>query len=604
MKAIEERSGSKRWTMVAVILGSGIVFLDSTVVSVALPRIGQDLPSSLFSPLEAQNYVYNGYLLTLSALLILAGALSDYYGRRRMFAVGLAGFGITSLACGLAWNMESLILFRLFQGAMGALLVPGSLSIINTTFGGEERGRAFGVWAGASAGTTILGPFIGGLLVQGISWRAAFLINIPLVVMALYATVIGVRESRDEEMSPRFDWLGAAAVALAVGGLAFGTIRGQQREWHDATAFIALAVGAVATLAIVPLMRLRQHPLIPPSLFRSRNFSVTNLSTLVIYGALYVTFFNLGLFVQGTLGYNPAAAGIMGIPGTLLLVLFSTRFGTLAARYGPRLFMTVGPALMGLGVLWYMRVPATSHAWVWGTSGSATLLPPFDYLRDFLPGLLLFGAGLMIMVAPLTTAVMTSVPEHNSGVASAINNAISRVGPQLAGALIFVAIASSFYSGLAARVPHLPVSSEHVRSEIAPLNRPDPSDRFRLRGDGTLTGRELIRPAKEASTHSFHVAMLIGAMLLFAGACVNAVGIRNPERVRREEEQVPGEAEEAPTVEPPHEAIGVGVHPGDPLHDELHESGELHHHHVCTSPPLAGTPVASGEDRARAGPQE
>ena len=575
---------SKRWTMVAVILGSGIVFLDSTVVNVALPRIGKELHSSLFSTLEAQNYVYSGYLLTLSALLILAGALSDYYGRRRMFAIGLAGFGLTSLACGMAWNFESLIAFRLLQGAMGALLVPGSLSIINTAFAGEERGRAFGVWAGASAGTTILGPFIGGVLVQGISWRAAFLINIPLVVVALYATLGHVAESRDEEMSPRFDWLGAAAVALAVGGLAYGTIRGQQREWHDATAFIALALGGVATLAIVPLMKFRPHPLIPPALFRSRNFSVTNISTLVIYGALYVTFFNMGLFVQGTLGYNPAAAGIMGIPGTLLLALFSTRFGALAARYGPRLFMAVGPALMGLGVLWYIRVPATSHPWVWGTSAAGSLLPPADYLIDFLPGLLLFGAGLMIMVAPLTTAVMTSVPEHNSGVASAINNAISRVGPQLAGALIFVAIASSFYSGLAARVSGLDVASEKVRSQIAPLNRPDPADRFHLRGDGTVSGGQLTRPAKEASTHSFHVAMVIGAVLLFAGAAINAVGIRNPERA------APPRAEEEPR-EP--------VPTGAAEHDRLHRLGETHDHQMCQGPPQAGTGVATGAERSR-----
>jgi hypothetical protein len=362
------------------------------------------------------------------------------------------------------------------------------------------------------------------------------------------------------------------------------------------SAFVALGVGAVATLAIAPLMRARPHPLIPPSLFRSRNFTVTNISTLVIYGALYVTFFNLALFVQGTLGYDPAAAGIMGIPATLLLALFSTRFGALAARYGPRIFMTVGPALMALGVLWYVRVPASSDPWVWGTSGSASLLPPVAYFVDFLPGLLVFGAGLMIMVAPLTTALMTSVPEHNSGVASAINNAISRVGPQLAGALIFVAIASSFYSGLADRVDGLPVRSEHVRTEIAPLNRPDAVDRFRITGDGTVTGRELIGPAKEASTHSFHVAMLIGALMLVAGAAVNGFGIRNPPRERPKEPERPEAVEEehAP-LEPAHEAVGVGVAPETALHDELHERGELHHHHVCTSPPQAGSPVAAGE---------
>jgi hypothetical protein len=380
-----------------------------------------------------------------------------------------------------------------------------------------------------------------------------------------------------------------------VGGLAYGTIRGQQSNWSDASAFVSLAVGGAATLAIVPLMRMRTNPLIPPSLFRSRNFTVTNISTLVIYGALYVTFFNLGIFVQGTLGYDPAAAGIMGIPGTLLLALFSTRFGTLAARHGPRLYMTIGPALMALGVLWYTRVPASSHPWVWGTSGSASLLPPADYMIDFLPGLLVFGAGLMIMVAPLTTALMTSVPEHNSGVASAINNAISRVGPQLAGALIFVAIASSFYSGLGARVTGLPVTSDHVRTEIAPLNRPDASDRFRLRGDGIITGRELIGPTKEASTHSFHVAMLIGALMLIAGAVVNGLGIRNPPRERPTGPERAEAAEDHAPREPAHEAVGVGVVPGTALHDDLHERGELHHHHLCTSPPQAGTPVAAGE---------
>jgi EmrB/QacA subfamily drug resistance transporter len=517
--------------MVAAVLGSGIVFLDSTVVNVALPQIGRDLSSSWFGTLEAQNYVYNGYLLTLSSLLILAGAMGDYYGRRRTFAIGLVGFGLTSLACGLAWNFESLIVFRLLQGAMGALLVPGSLAILNTAFSGEERGRAFGIWAGASAGTTILGPFVGGLLVQGISWRAAFLINIPLVIVATWATLRYVAESRDEEMSPRFDWLGAVVVFLAVGGLAFGTIRGQQRDWHDTVAYIALGVGTLATIALVPLMKLREHPLIPPSLFRSRNFTVANISTLLIYGALYVTFLNLGLFVQGTLGYDAAAAGIMGVPGTLFLALLSTRFGRLSARYGPRIFMTVGPFIMALGVLWYTRVPATSHGWRFGTANGATILPPGDYVVHFLPGLLLFGIGLMVMVAPLTTAVMTSVPEHNSGVASAINNAISRVGPQLAGALIFVAIATSFYAGLANRVPGLDPSNEQVRTAVAPFNRPDPNERVPVDGR-EASGEELAEPAAEASTHSFHLAMIIGAALLVVGAVVNGVGIVNPPRER------------------------------------------------------------------------
>src|SRR5712691_8450891 len=220
----------RRWILVAAVLGSGIVFLDSTVVNVALPRIGKDLPRLWFGILEGQSYVYNAYLLSLCALLILAGALSDYFGRRRMFLYGLVGFGVTSVLCGLAPTMELLVLFRVLQGAAGALLVPGSLALLTANFSGQEQGRAFGIWAGASAATTVLGPFVGGVLVDTTSWRAAFLLNVPLVVLALWATIRHVPESRDEQASGQFDWLGAAVVGLAVGGLAFGAIYGQERN--------------------------------------------------------------------------------------------------------------------------------------------------------------------------------------------------------------------------------------------------------------------------------------------------------------------------------------------------------------------------------------
>src|SRR5439155_6765015 len=245
---------------------------------------------------------------------------------------------------------------------------------------------------------------------------------------------------------------GAAVVFLAVGGLSFGAIIGQQQNWHGAVAYIALVVGAISAVAFPFLMTRSKHPLVPLSLFRSRNFTVTNISTLVIYGALYVTFAFVVIFLQGVLGYNPAAAGLVGIPGTLFLALGSTRFGKLAARYGPRLFMALGPAVMGLGVLWFARIPASSTGWVFGTGPGRRIFPPGSYAVDLLPGYILFGIGLMIMVAPLTTALMTSVPKQNSGVASAVNNAISRVGPQLAGALIFVVIATSFYNHVGAKV--------------------------------------------------------------------------------------------------------------------------------------------------------
>jgi len=375
----------QRWILLVAVLGSGIVFLDSTVVNVALPRIGKDLPRLFLGVFEGQSYVYNSYLLTLSSLLILAGALSDFYGRRRMFLYGLAGFGVTSVLCGVAPNMELLVLFRVLQGAAGALLVPGSLALLTANFEGEEQGRAFGVWAGASGATTILGPVLGGILVDTISWRAAFLINAPLVVLALWATWTHVPESRNEEASSQFDWLGAAVVALAVGGLAFGTIYGQQRDWRDPVGFVALAVGAVATIALPVLMMRSAHPLIPPHLFRSRNFAVTNISTLLIYGSLYVTFYYVVLFQQGTLGYTAAAAGAAGIPGTLFLIFFSTRFGSLAAKYGPRWFMAIGPAIMAVGVLWYVRVPPTSTPWRLQPSDLATTGRPCPTWRTSFP---------------------------------------------------------------------------------------------------------------------------------------------------------------------------------------------------------------------------
>jgi EmrB/QacA subfamily drug resistance transporter len=510
---------AERWTLFAAILASGIVFIDSTVVNVALPRIGRELPSSVFGVLEGQSYVYNAYLLTLSALLVLAGALTDYFGRRRMFVLGLAAFLVTSLLCGIAPSMELLIGFRILQGAAGALLVPGSLALLTATFTGEAQGRAFGLWAAASAATTILGPFVGGVLVDTLSWRVAFLINVPLCLVALWAALTYVRESRDENATGSFDWLGAAVVALAVGGLSFGTIYSQQREWRDPLGLVVLALGGVATVALPFLMLLRRDPLIPPALFRSRNFTVTNISTFLIYGALYVIGYFLTLFVQGTIGYTAAAAGLAFAPSGLFLVFLSSRFGALAGRHGPRRFMAIGPALMLLGVLWYARVPATTEPWSFVFGDPDTYLPPVAYLRDLLPGSLVFGLGLAIMVAPLTTALMTSVPVHNAGVASAVNNAISRVGPQLAGALIFVAITASFYSGLHERVPSIDINDPYTRRTISPLNverpptSPSPEDVSRIAAE------------REASTDAFHLAMLIAAALLAAGAITNAVGI-------------------------------------------------------------------------------
>ena len=508
----------RTWTLVAVVLGSGIVFLDSTIVNVALRAIGQQLPATLVGTLEGQSYVVNGYLLSLSALLILAGALADRYGRRLLFTIGLAGFGIASLVCGLAPNMELLILARLAQGAFGALLVPTSLALINAEFDGAERGRAFGIWAAATSALTVGGPVAGGFLIDTFGWRAAFLVNVPLVAIGVAIAVGFVAESRNEQASGHFDWLGAAAVALAVGGLSYGAIRGQEQAWADPTAWAGLVIGAVATASLLPLMLWRRNVLVPPSLFRSRNFTVTNISTMLIYGALYVLGYFLAVFLQGALGYTALASGLTGVPTGLALAFLSTTFGALAGRYGPRRFMAIGPAVMAIGLLWYVRLPDTSEAWTARLADPGSLVPPASVLIDVLPAILLFGLGISMLVAPLTTALMASVPVGNSGLASAINNAISRIGPLLATSVIFIAVSTAFYASLADRAPGVDVSAPEVRQQVSPLNPPD-----------LAAAPELVEASRGASTDAFHLAMLIAALLCAAGAAVNWVGIQDPE---------------------------------------------------------------------------
>lgn len=507
-------SRAQKWILVATVAASATVFLDGTVVNVALPRIGRDLHHSLVGVLEGQTYVYTGYLLSLSTLLILAGALTDVYGRRRVFLLGLAGFGLTSALCGLAPNLETLVVLRVLQGVAGAFLVPGSLALITANFSGPLQGRAFGIWSGASSGTTLLGPAVGGLLVDTLSWRAAFLINIPITAIAMYATWRHVPESRSDERPTSFDWLGAIIVGVAVGGLAFGTVYGQQREWRDPVAYVMLGVGALAAIGMPFYMARTRNPLIPLSLFRSRAFSTINVSTLLIYGALFASGYNQALFVQGTLGYSAAAAGLMFIPGGLLLTLMSPRFGTLAGRYGARPFLIVGPLLMAVACLLYARVPATSAAWNLRLDAPSSLLPPVSYLIDFFPATIVFGLGLGIMVAPLTAALMASVPVDHAGLASSINNAISRIGPQLAGALIFVAVTAVFYASLASRVPGLDPNSTALRADVSPLNRPTAS-----------APAAVAAQARYASGDAFHTAMVISAGLLVAGAAANAIGV-------------------------------------------------------------------------------
>jgi len=501
--------------MVAAILGSAMVFLDGTVMNLALPRIGAELPTSLVSTLEGQTYAVSGYLAVLAALLVLAGALADYYGRRRVFAIGLTGFGITSVMCGLAPTLELLVLARLLQGATGALLVPGSLAILTATFEGTARARAIGIWASATSATTLLGPVLGGFLVDSVSWRAAFLINVPLVAVALWATVRHMQESKAENASGRFDWLGAGVAVVAVGGLAFGAIRGQDRNWTDPVAWISLVCGAIALVAFPFLMARRPNPLVPLALFRRRRFATINLSTLLIYGALYTVFYVQALFLQGVVGYSATAAGVIGVPSSILLTVLSTRIGTLAGRVGPRRFLVAGPLLMAAALLWLARVPATTEPWLLTLGDPATWIPPAGALIDILPYILLFGIGISLVVAPLTATLMSSVPTANAGLASAINNSISRIGQPLLSALIFVVVTGSFYTALAGAVPGLDPSDPELRAQVQPLNPP-----------AAGTPPEIAKAAKVASVDALRLACIVCAALLAGGALANGVGLR------------------------------------------------------------------------------
>ncbi len=506
---------TQRWTLLAAIIGSAIVFLDGTVVNIALPMIGATLEATLVSTLEGQTYIASGYLAVLAALLVLAGALADFYGRRRIFGIGLAGFGVTSVACGLAPNLELLAVARLLQGAAGALLVPGSLSIITATFDGPQRARAFGIWAAATSGMAVLGPPIGGILVETVSWRAAFLINVPLVLIGLWATIRHMPESRDDRASGRFDWLGALVAALAIGGLAFGAIRGQDRQWADPIAWVALGVGAVATVAFPLLMATRRDPLVPLSLFASRAFATINLSTLLIYGALYVTSYFQNLFIQGVLGYTALAAAIVGLPSGILLTLLSSRVGAAAGRIGARPFLVAGPIVMAAGLLWFARIPSSSAAWGARLDQVSSLVPPVDVFVDILPAMVLFGIGISLIVAPLTSTLMSSVPVRNAGIGSAINNAVSRVGQPLLSAVIFIVVSGAFYGTLADRVPGADPTSPELRAQVQPLNPPQPG-----------APEPVQEAARIASTDAFHLAATVCAVLLAAGAVVNWIGLR------------------------------------------------------------------------------
>lgn len=390
--------------LLATILGSGVVFLDGTIVNLALPHISNSLHAG-FSDLQ---WIADGYLLSLSSLILLGGSLGDIFGRKRAYLIGLAGFGIVSLLCGLSPNVNFLIGFRILQGIFGALLVPGGLAIINTNFSREERGAAIGKWSAWSGILAAIGPLVGGYIIDATSWRWIFFINVPLIILCGLFARRGVEESRDQRVR-KVDARGAALAALALAGITYGLIEGPVNKWQ-AKALVPLIGGFIIAACFILYESRNKDPMVRLSLFRSRNFSGSNTMTFTMYGALAGFMFALVIYMQTKLGYSAIKAGASLLPVSIMLLLFSSRVGRLSTKYGPRYFMTIGPLLAAAGMFLLVNYrPGHSYWWF------------------LLPRVLLFAVGLVLLVAPLTTTVMTSVDESNSGIASGINNAVSRI---------------------------------------------------------------------------------------------------------------------------------------------------------------------------------
>ncbi len=466
-------SRQQRLTLVATILGSTVVFLDGTVVNVALPAISGDLDAGL----AGQQWVVEAYLLTMVSLLLVGGSLGDQFGRRRMFVAGLVAFGATSALCAVAPSDELLVAARALQGIAGALLVPGSLAIVAATFEGSERGRAVGTWTAWTGIATVFGPAGGGALIGLLSWRAIFWVNLPLIALTVALTLRGVEESRDPEATRGIDWPGIALSALGLGGPVFALIEQPTRGWGDPLVWAPLA-GGVACFALFLVYEARaRQPMLDLGLFRIRNFAVANLTTLAAYAGLIGGLFFVTLFLQQVAGYSALEAGLATTPVSILLFVLSPRFGRLASGTGPRLPMTVGPIVGGIGLLLMLRVGASA-----------------DYVSEVLPAILVFGLGLAATVAPLTATVLDSVTERRVGIASGINNGVSRVAGLLAIAVLGAVISAQFDASAGAAV----------------------------------SGGPLTAAAPEASTSAFHLGVLIAGLLMILGGIAAGLGIQNP----------------------------------------------------------------------------
>lgn len=483
-----------RWILAATILASSMAFIDGTVVNVALPA----LQTNFNATATDVQWVIESYALLLSALLLVGGSLGDQYGRRRIFVLGVVIFAIASGVCGFAGNIRQLIAARAFQGFGAALLVPGSLAIISNSFSEQERGRAIGVWSGFSAITTGIGPVLGGWLIEHVSWRAVFYINLPLALLVILISLRHVAENTDRETT-RVDWLGAILAALGLGALVYGLIESSQVGFNDRSVILALAAGAGVLILFLLVESRLSSPMLPLTLFRSRTFAGTNLLTFLLYAALGGTLFFLPLNLIQVQHYPPTAAGAVLLPFILIMSLLSRWAGGLVARYGPKLPLVVGPVITAVGYLLFL-LP--------GTGG--------NYWTNFLPPVVVLGLGMAITVAPLTTTVMNSIAQNRAGIASGVNNAAARTASLVAIAVLGVVMLHVFKTDLNRRLSgaNLPASvAQSLQTQsikLAAIDIPENVNR---------ETRQVIRRAiDESFVSGFRWVMVIGAALAVASA--------------------------------------------------------------------------------------
>jgi EmrB/QacA subfamily drug resistance transporter len=498
-----DSASTKRIALVASILGSGIVFLDGTIVNVALPAIR----AALHGALSDQQWVVEAYLLTLSSLILIGGSLGDLFGRRRVFSMGLVGFGACSALCAIAPNNAVLIGARALQGVAGAMLVPSTLALIMDNFQEHERAAAIGSWTAWTGIVTVIGPLAGGVLVQVASWRWIFAINL----LPVAATLMLLRRLPVDSRTPgHVDVVGAILCALGLGGPVFALIEQPQYGWGSARVAVPLIAGIVLLVAFIIWERFDPEPMMPLSLFKVRNFAVGNLTTFTLYAGLGVATFFIVLFIQQVGGYTPVQAGLSLLPLTILMFLLSRRFGALADRIGPHVFMSAGPVLAGVGLLLLLRVNANAN-----------------YLTQLLPGILVFGLGLSMTVAPLTATVLGSVEPGHSGLASGVNNAVARVAGLIAIAALGAVVAGTFQSRLDSRLAHQPLSSP-ARTAVASLrNKPLVVNASSV----PAPERRVVHTALvNASVYAFRVGIGISGTLAILGGVVSLVGIQNPRR--------------------------------------------------------------------------